>query len=60
VATLLDNQLMEDGTDEVEFDASNMSSGVYFYRLIAQGIGDPDEGTVGQYLISTKKMLLVK
>ncbi|HTK83172.1 MAG TPA: Ig-like domain-containing protein, partial [Bacteroidota bacterium] len=47
VATLLDNQLMEDGTDEVEFDASNMSSGVYFYRLIAQGIGDPDEGTVG-------------
>jgi hypothetical protein len=60
IATLVDNQQMDDGVQEVEFDASNLTSGVYFYRIIADGIGDPDEGTIGKHFVSTKKMLLVK
>lgn len=37
------------GTYESEFDGEDLSSGIYFYRLIVNGI-----------LIETKKMLLVK
>lgn len=47
VATLVDRQ-MSAGTHEVEFDGSNQSSGIFFYRLIhAQGT-------------ETKKMIMVK
>ncbi|MBS4027942.1 MAG: choice-of-anchor D domain-containing protein, partial [Ignavibacteriales bacterium] len=33
VATLFDNEEVLDGYTDVEFDASSLSSGVYFYRL---------------------------
>ena len=42
VARLLDRQLMEDGPQDVSFDASNLPSGVYFYRLKAEEIADGD------------------
>jgi hypothetical protein len=48
VATILDNQMMNAGKQSVVFDARNLSSGVYFYRL--------DAGNFS----STKKMLLMK
>lgn len=48
VATLLNNQLQRAGTHSVNFDGSNLSSGVYFYRLEA--------GSFSQ----VKKMLLLK
>jgi hypothetical protein len=60
VATLLDHQTLDDGEQEVEFNASNFPSGVYFYRLIANGIGDPEEGTAGRTFVSVKKMMLLK
>ena len=47
VATLTNEQL-QPGTYEVEFDGSNYSSGVYYYKL-----------TAGDYT-DTKKMVLVK
>ncbi len=47
VSTLLNEQL-KPGTYEIQWDASNYPSGVYYYRLIA---GD---------FIETKKMVLVK
>ncbi len=47
VSTLV-NEIKQPGTYEVEFDASNLSSGVYFYQLKA-----------GDYT-SVKKMLLLK
>ncbi len=60
VATLLDHQMMDYGVQEVEFDASALPSGVYFYRLIANGVGDDEEGVVGQTYTSVRKMMLLK
>ena len=47
VASLVDNELVK-GTYSIDFDASKLSSGVYFYKLVA-----------GEF-VSTKKMVLVK
>jgi hypothetical protein len=58
VATLVNNQLTDDGTQEFQFDASNLASGVYFYRLVAQGLND--DGAQTTSFITSKKMLLVK
>ena len=60
VSTILDNQEIEDGALELTFDAASLSTGVYFYRLTAQSIADPDEGTASQLYVSVKKMMLVK
>jgi type II secretory pathway pseudopilin PulG len=61
VATLLDKQEMGDGIQEVELSAAtiNLSSGVYFYRLVAETITDEDN-PVGQNFVSVKKMLMIK
>jgi len=48
VATLLDHAWMEDGSQSLEFNANNLPSGVYFYRIVAQGFGDEDAGIAGQ------------
>jgi hypothetical protein len=50
VATLLDQEDMDGGKQEVKFDASGFASGVYFYRLVANG---------GEFQ-TVKKMVLVK
>jgi hypothetical protein len=60
VATILNNQEMEDGTQEFTFDASSLSSGVYFYRLSAESITDPESGAASQLYTSVKKMMLIK
>ena len=44
------------GNYEVEFNGSNLSSGVYFYQLRA---GDPSAGS-RQSFVETKKMILMK
>ena len=48
IATLVDQQ-QSAGFHTVRFNASSYSSGMYFYRLIADG-----------NVIETKKMLLIK
>jgi hypothetical protein len=58
IATLVDNELMDDGTQELEFDASGLSSGVYFYRLVAQGVDE--DGLSTSAFTTVKKMMLVK
>jgi len=55
VATLV-NEEKAVGSYEVEFDASNLPSGIYFYRIQA---GDPSKGS-GQGFIETRKMVLLK
>jgi hypothetical protein len=55
VATLIHNELMDEGMQDVEFDASSLSSGVYYYRITAQEVKN------GHSLFtSVKKMLLLK
>ncbi len=54
VATLIDNEEMMYGAESVTFDASNLSSGIYFYRLVAKGI---ETGATTQLM---KKMVLMK
>ena len=48
VKILIDNQLIEPGVHSINFDASNLASGTYIYRLQA---GD---------FVQTKKMMLTK
>lgn len=60
VAAVIDRQDMDGGFQEVEFDASALSSGVYFYRITAQEILDTEEGALGTGFTSVRKMLLVK
>lgn len=52
VATLINGQ-MAAGSQKVSFDASSLNSGVYFYRIDADGVD-------GQKFSSTKKMILTK
>ena len=52
VANILNSDLNA-GIHETLFNASNLSSGVYFYRLEARGVD-------GSNFISTKRMLLMK
>lgn len=54
IATLVD-EYREAGKHSVNFDASRLSSGVYFYKIQAMPLG----GQAGNYF-ETKKMLLVK
>ena len=48
VAVLVNNEAKEAGNNEVVFDATNLPSGVYFYRIFTEGFSD------------TKKMILMK
>ena len=47
------NSDLNAGIHETTFNASNLSSGVYFYRLEARGVD-------GSNFVSTKRMLLMK
>ncbi|MBI4546467.1 MAG: T9SS type A sorting domain-containing protein [Ignavibacteriae bacterium] len=59
VATLADREEFTAGTNEVEFVAGNLPSGVYFYRLAAQLI-DGDGALTSETFTSVKKMLLLR
>ncbi len=49
VATLLDNVSFDQGNQDIAFDGSSLSSGVYFYRVIING---------GQHQMIRKMMLM--
>jgi len=55
VKTVLDNEREETGYYVFPFNASEVASGVYYYRLEAQS-----EVTPSKTFVETKKMLLVK
>ena len=51
--TTLVNKRQQTGRYQVRFDASGLSSGVYFYRLVASG-------KAGQRFVQTRKFSLLK
>jgi photosystem II stability/assembly factor-like uncharacterized protein len=55
VETLID-EVLQTGSYEFMFDASELSSGIYFYQL---RVGDPSTGS-GQSFVQTRKMVLTK
>jgi hypothetical protein len=55
VATLV-NEELSPGEYTIEFNASSLTSGVYFYQIT---VGGPETSS-GQGIIQTKKMLLLK
>ncbi len=55
VATLSERALYEAGTQSVVFNASDCATGVYFYRMEAVRVGNPDK-----VFTDIKKMLFVK
>jgi len=59
VATLLNREQMDEGEQEVLFNASSLASGIYYYRLVIEGIPDED-GVLGQSYTAVKKMVLLK
>ncbi|MBM4166298.1 MAG: hypothetical protein FJ218_05175 [Ignavibacteria bacterium] len=60
VQTLISNEYREQGYDEVEFDASQLSSGVYFYRMTTTPADNSGEGSSFGEFIQTKKLMLMK
>ena len=55
VAELIHNELMDEGEQEVEFDASRLASGVYYYTIIATDV----EGK-NILFSNSKKMILIR
>ncbi|MBI3189689.1 MAG: T9SS type A sorting domain-containing protein, partial [Ignavibacteriales bacterium] len=54
-AVMVNSEMMDEGEYEMEFDATNLSSGVYFYRLTANGTDDNSTS-----FTDVKRMLLVR
>ncbi|MBI5214348.1 MAG: carboxypeptidase regulatory-like domain-containing protein [Ignavibacteriae bacterium] len=57
IGSLLNNQELEEGLQEIEFDATSLPTGVYFYRLEAEGL---DADGIKHTFNSVKKMMLVR
>ncbi len=57
VATILNHQDLEEGSQNIEFNATNFASGVYLYRITATST---DEDGISNTFTSVKKMVLVK
>lgn len=57
VATLVNEQI-DAGKHKVDFDATGLNSGVYFYKLLVSDLQGKD-GRVGEF-VETKKMILLK
>ncbi|GEM_PF-1336426 len=55
IATLVSGEEFDEGIQGVEFAADQLSSGVYFYRIDAQGLEDE-----GLRTVETRKMILMK
>lgn len=57
IATLVNEQI-DAGKHKVDFDASGLNSGVYFYKLLVSDLQGKD-GKAGEF-VETKKMILLK
>jgi hypothetical protein len=55
VAAPIDNRVMDEGKEEIRFDASGLASGTYFYRISAVSATDASTS-----FVQIRKMLLLK
>jgi hypothetical protein len=55
VARLIDDAILDDGRQVIDFDATRLSSGVYFYQLSAEPVS-----RLGKTITQVRKMILVK
>ncbi len=55
ISTLLNREETDEGEFEIEFDATALPSGIYFYRLEATGVERPE-----QSFVQTRKMILIR
>jgi hypothetical protein len=61
VKVLFDHELLDEGVQGADFDGAKYASGVYFYRLIAEGVKDEqDENSSTQRFVDVKKMILLR
>jgi hypothetical protein len=60
VKQLVDNELEDAGYLDLTVDASQLSSGVYFYRLAAKTVADPEADVASRTFSTVKKMVLMK
>lgn len=58
ILTILDNELLDEGTHEVEINANNLASGVYIYRIIANSINENGEKSLTVNAVN--KMVILK
>jgi len=54
------NEEKEAGYHSIDFNASELPSGVYFYRIQTVPSSSSLKGQAGQVFIDTKKMILLK
>lgn len=59
VATLLEQELLDDGVYEIEYATYGLASGVYKYRIFAQTILGPSSSSPSLTYKATKKMTIV-
>ncbi|MBM4167338.1 MAG: T9SS type A sorting domain-containing protein [Ignavibacteria bacterium] len=57
IRTVLNNEMLEEGMHEIEFDATQFSSGVYFYRMT--GTAFDEDGNVTTFS-NVRKMIVLK
>lgn len=55
VTTIIDNEYYTEGMNDVDFEAHNLSSGIYFYHIKAEGLGDTPK-----IYTQVKKMILLR
>ncbi len=58
VVTLLEKQVLDPGTHQVEFYADGLATGIYFYKMVARPMDEGEES--GSVFVDTKKMMYVK
>jgi hypothetical protein len=60
LAVILNREFLDTGEWMYTFDANSLSSGIYFYQLTVETLGDEEEGTPGTTFTSVKKMVLMR
>lgn len=60
IMTIFDHEVLDGGYQEVEFQANGIPSGVYFYKINAEGLSDEDDAPRGENFLMIKKMMLLK